>query len=308
MSEKWLVIGGTGLVGSELCSVLRSKGRVVHSVSRKSSSHTGHIIADVTETDWLKLINSSFYDYAVYLAWSNSSIPSEGKVVNVDAALNLANHFHGSKLRGFIYLGSMTVFGQIPHHEIINEFAPKIPNGSYASNKAVACESLMRSSFSFNINILHPTNVWSRESRSIKNWEKILRMNRINPGRNELGIRNMVHSNDVANAIIAVSQRAVGNTNEEFIVNGEIVSWKDFLELLSIRTTSKRVLPLFVANLTKGPIRTVLNNFGFITPLKPPKQKLKIMSCNATFESRKLEQMTGWAAKKQFSYEMRQEK
>jgi len=49
------------------------------------------------------------------------------------------------------------------------------------------------------------------------------------------------------------------------------------IELLSIKTTSKRVLPLFVANLTKGPIRMVLNNFGFITPLKPPKQKLKIM-------------------------------
>jgi hypothetical protein len=110
------------------------------------------------------------------------------------------------------------------------------------------------------------------------------------------------------NAIIGVFRRIIGRTNEEFIVNGEVVSWKDFLELLSIRPTSKRVLPSFVANLTKGPIQKVLNNFGFITPLKLPKYKLKMMACNATFESRKLEQMTGWAAIKKFKFEMRQEK
>ena len=308
MSDKWLVIGGTGLIGSELCIELRSKGSVVHSVSRKSSFHTDHIILDVTEEEWLKLIDSNFYDYVVYCAYSNSSILSESKSVNVDGALKLANHFHGSKLRSFVYLGSMTVFGQVPSHDVINELAHKIPKGTYASNKAIACEQLMDQSFKFNVSVLHPTNVYSRESESIKSWEKVLRMNRINPGRNALGTRNMVHSNDVANAIIEVSRRVVGRRNEEFIVNGEAVSWKDFFELVSTRPSDKKALPLFLASLTRGPIRNVLNRFGIITPLKPPKYKLKMIACNSTFDSRKIHEMTGWVPKKKFKIEMTPEK
>ena len=308
MSEKWLVIGGTGLIGSELCIELRSKGHVVHSVSRKSSFHTDHIIADVAQTDWLKLLDSNYYDYAVYCAYSNSSILSESKIVNVDGVLKLATHFHGSNLRSFVYLGSMTVFGQVPSHDVITELAPKIPNGTYASNKSIACEQLMGQSFSFRLSILHPTNVYSRESESIKNWEKILRVNRINLGRNSFGIRNMVHSNDVANAIIEVSRRIVGNTNEEFIVNGEVVSWKDFIELVSIKESNKKVLPFFLTSLTRGPIRNLLNRFGFITPLKPPKYKMKMMACNSIFNSQKIYEMTGWIPKKIFKLEMRQEK
>lgn len=308
MSEKWLVIGGTGLIGSELCIELRSKGYVVHSVSRKSSFHPDHLIADVTETEWLKLIDSNFYDYVVYLAYSSSIILSESKIVNVDGVLKLATHFHGSKLRSFVYLGSMTIFGQFPSHDVITELASKVPNGIYASNKAIACEQLMGHSFTFRLSILHPTNVYSRESKSIKNWGKVLSMNRINSGKYQLGVRNMVHSNDVANAVIEVSRRVVGSTNEEFIVNGEIVSWKDFFELVSIRPPNKRILPLFLANLTKGPIRSALNKIGFVTPLKPPKYKLKMMACNSIFDNQKLREMTGWVPKKTFKLEMRSEK
>jgi NAD dependent epimerase/dehydratase family enzyme len=68
MSDKWLVIGGIGLIGSELCIELRSRGSVVHSVSRKSSFHTDHIMVDVTETEWPKLMacNSTLDSRKIY--------------------------------------------------------------------------------------------------------------------------------------------------------------------------------------------------------------------------------------------------
>ncbi len=308
MSEKWLVIGGTGHIGSELCFQLRSKGCVVHSVSRNTSLHENHLIADVTKADWLKLIDSNFYDFVVYCAYSNSRNLSESYNVNVDGALKLATHFEGSKLRSFVYLGSMTVFGQVPTHKVINESATKIPNGTYASNKAIAAQRLMGESYTSRLNILHPTNVYSRESESIKNWKSTLSMNRISPGKYELGVRNMVHSNDVANAIIEVSRRVVGNTNEEFIVSGEVVSWKDFFELVSVRPPNKRILPLFLASLTRGPFPSVLNKIGFVTPLRPPKYKLKMMACNTVFDNQKLREMSGWVPKKTFKLEMRPEK
>lgn len=301
---RWIVVGGTGLIGSELCDELRSDGIVAHSFSRRTfSKNNDHIAGDVTKPDWLEKIDRNGYDVVAYLAYSDSENIAESQMINVDQVLKMADYFNGSNLKSFVYLGSMAVFGQVPEDGIANESSRKNPLGTYAFNKNLATQILIGQDYSFKVNVIHPTNVYSKDAKSIRQYVEILRLNRITCGNSITGIRNVVHANDVARSIVAVTKRT-DEANHEFIVSGESITYEKFFELLAYKRTGICV-PLCLASLTRGPIRRCLNGLGFITPLKPPLYKRKIMTATAVFSSRKLNDMTGWYPRKVFEIEVR---
>jgi nucleoside-diphosphate-sugar epimerase len=224
-------------------------------------------------------------------------------MINVDQVLKMADYFNGSNLKSFVYLGSMAVFGQVPEDCIVNESSRKNPVGTYAFNKNVATQLLIDQHYSFKVSVIHPTNVYSKDAKSIRQYVEILRLNRITCGNSISGIRNIVHANDVARSIVAVTKRT-DESNHEFIVNGESITYEKFFDSLAYKRTGIYV-PLCLASFTRGPIRRCLNKLGFITPLKPPLYKRKMMTAASVFSSRKLNEMTGWHSRKVFEMEVR---
>jgi nucleoside-diphosphate-sugar epimerase len=302
-NERWLVVGGKGLIGTELCDELRSVGIVANSFSRRTFKNDDyHITGDVTDPDWLEKIDRNGYDVVAYLAFSDSESFAKSQKINVDQVLKMADYFNGSNLKSFVYLGSMAVFGQVPEYGIVNESSRKNPVGTYAINKTLATQMLIDLNYSFTVNVIHPTNVYSKDAKSIKQYVEILRVNKITCGNRKTGIRNVVHANDVARSIIAVTKRT-DKSNNEFIVNGQSITYEKFFDLLAYKRAGIHV-PLCLASLTRGPIRRCLNELGFITPLKPPRYKRKIMTASSVFSSRKLNEMTGWHSRKVFEKEV----
>jgi len=293
--ERWLIVGGTGLVGSFLSELLRSQGISVRTLSRRNEiDDPRHIVANVLDDGWLAVVDPTAYDNVAYLAYSSSDNQVESAEINSHQVIRLINHFSLSGLKSFIYVGSMAAFGQTFDVDLIDEDQPKNPVGVYATNKMLCTKTILKLDYGFQINVIHPTEVYSIESNRINTYRNLLRNNRIMFDLGGQGLKNIVHASDVAKAIILVGGRSSGLKNEEYIVNGETITWNRWIDLLSPNNVGIKSLPSFFSIFTRGPVRRFLNQRGFITPLQLPKYKRLMMECKSKFSSNKIHEHTGW--------------
>lgn len=301
VSEKWLIVGGTGLVGSFLSELLKSEGHFVRTLSRRNESDDPkHIVANVLDDGWLAVVDPTAYDKVAYLAYSSSDDQVESAEINHHQVIRLINHFGLSGLKSFIYVGSMAAFGQTFDIDLIDEDQPKNPVGVYATNKMVCTKTILKLDYGFQINVIHPTEVYSIESNRINTYQNLLRNNRIMFDLGGQGLKNIVHASDVAKAIILVAGRSSGLKNEEYIVNGETITWKRWICLITPKNVEKKSIPILFSSITRGPVREFLNKHGFMTPLKLPKYKRLMMECKSTFSSNKIHDHTGFIPKVSF--------
>lgn len=304
--SSWLVIGGSGLVGRFFVDRLVSEGHRVSVVSRnpeRVKAPALPIVADISKEGWLGLIDPAEFDYVVHMAYATTEAVKYDRAVTVDSVADLIEHFRSFSLKHFILLGSISVFGMKLPDGRVDEAAPKVPDCEYARNKIDAVTIAMRANTFFPLSVLHPTGVYSENSKRLNMYKKILNQGYILDQEKLHGINNIVHADDVANAILGVARRKSGGKTEEYIINGEVIIFSDWLSALEkfFGLVNRQRLPSFLASLCRGPVRRLLALAGLRAPVRLPAYKKELFERATIFSSQKALAHFGWCAKKRFS-------
>lgn len=302
-----LIIGGTGLVGSYLVARCVAAGFEVAIVSRSADrvpKEARAIVADISSPGWVKNsgINPQDFDVVVHLAYSTTGDASYDRTVTVDSVVETVDHFSASRLQHFIYLGSMSVFGIDLPPGRLDEKAPRVADNDYARNKIDASAAMMEARVNFLVSVLHPTGVYDAASKRIKSYRDMLTSGYIVLDEGGRGINNIIHADDVAAAILACAKRKNGRRAEEYIVNGEAITYGDWFNIIEhqLGVAVRRRVPAKLLQLCRGPLRSVLRGIGFRPPILVPQYKRAIFERDTLLVSDKAAAHFGWRPRLRF--------
>jgi nucleoside-diphosphate-sugar epimerase len=300
---KVLIIGGTGLVGSYLVSRCISYGHDVSVLSRSGRmlQKSVHFIkCDISVPGFSKYLNKNF-DIVVHLAYATSGDAKYNRAVTVDSVFEVLEYFKDSDLKAFIYCGSMSVFGIDLPAGLIDENTIRVPDCEYAINKIDVSKMLIAANVSFKVTILHPTCIYDAFSKRIKNYRDMLSSGYIYLDEGG-GINNIIHADDVALSIIACFTRVLGSRAEEYIVNGELISYKEWFSILEQNIGKAKMprIPVQLEKLCRWRIRSLLSILGVRPPILLPAYKRAMFERKAIFISDKAFLHLGWSPKLRF--------
>lgn len=281
-----------------------SLGYSVSIVTRDSSKikePATAIVADISASDWLSLAEISIddFDVVVFMAYATTEDENYNRRVTVDAVTETVNYFSDSKLSHFIYVGSMSVFGMDLTEDNIDENARRVADNDYACNKIDACHAVVSAEVCFKISILHPTGVYDEYSKRIKMYQDLLENNYIVFDRGGDGINNIVHAKDVAGAVIAGMNRSNGQRAEEYIINGETISYSKWFGVIEEKSSlSGRIkIPLFMSSVCRSIFRKFLNKLNMRIPVYLPTYKRAMFERTSIFHSTKAKRDYNWTPK-----------
>jgi nucleoside-diphosphate-sugar epimerase len=301
---KVLIIGGTGLIGTYLVSRCVLDGHDVSVISRSGEQlheSIDFIKCDISEPGYSKIINKNF-DIVVHLAYATSEDAAYNRAVTVNSVVEVLEYFENTNLKAFIYCGSMSVFGIDLSASLISENTVRVPDCDYAANKIDVCEFLMRAKVSFQVSILHPTGVYDAYSKRIKTYRDMLRSGYICLDAGGGGINNIIHADDVARAVIACFSRVFGNRAEEYIINGELITYREWFSILerSLGNAQMPRIPLQLLKLCRWRMRSLLRMVGLRLPILLPAYKRAMFERKSIFSSDKAFLHLDWTPKRHF--------
>lgn len=304
--SSFLVIGGTGLVGQYLLSRLAMDGHEASVVTREPTRvpiTALPIVADISQVGWLAAIDPAAYDYVVHMAYATTGDAAYDRAVTATSVADTVEHFRDSPLKHFVLLGSMSVFGMELPEGTLDEQMPRVPDCEYAGNKIDAAHAAAQANVAFPISILHPTGVYADASKRLGMYLELLSQGYIVFRHGGQGLNNIVHADDVAAAVLAAAKRKHGGRVEEYIINGETISFADWLGQLEmcLDLQKRKRLPAVLAPICRGPIRRALAALGLRAPIALPAYKATMFERKALFTSDKARLHFGWQASHRFS-------
>lgn len=302
----WLVIGGTGLIGGYLLNRLTMDGHEVSVVTREPKrvpTPARPIVADISQAGWLDAIDPTAYDYVVHMAYATTGDADYDRAVTVTSVAETVKHFRDSLLKHFVLLGSMSVFGMELPAGMLDEQMPRVPDCEYARNKIDAAGAAMGVDVEFPLSVLHPTGVYADGSKRLNMYSEILARGYIVLQAGGQGINNIVHADDVAAAVVAVANRKLGGRVEEYIINGETISFADWLGALEkcLGVEERRRLPVVLAPICRGPVRRIFAAMGLREPIALPAYKAALFERRAALSSDKARLHFAWRASHRFA-------
>lgn len=253
-TAKVIILGGTGIIGRELSSVLLKRGCDVFAISRhsdeSSSSGVQYITADVRDTVALKskLANYSFDVVIDLLSFNEAQLTDMLGVVK-------------DKCSQYIFVSSATVYEGGVSESGITEETPQIESGwDYPLQKIKAEDTLKRVCIEFGLKytIVRPYITYSEQRISFGGWEGFGIVEAIRNERpivigNELAdsVTTLTHSYDLAVGIagLVMNDRAM---DEDFhITSDESMTWREVFK------TTAQILdkPLHVAGVPIDKVR-----------------------------------------------------
>jgi nucleoside-diphosphate-sugar epimerase len=296
-----LIIGGTGLIGSFLQEKCEKSGYSVAIVTRDASRVSvpaKAIVADISVPGWTLSANidPTGFDVVIFMAYATTEDEEYNRRVTVDSVEEAVQFFAGNNLSHFIYVGSMSVFGLDLSDEIIDENSGRVADNDYARNKIDACKAVTSANVDFKVSVLHPTGVYDEHSKRIKMYHELLASHYIVFDDGEQGVNNIVHADDVAEAILAYVNRSAGQRVEEYIVNGEAISYCKWFEVIETKFNliNRFKVPSFMSSLCRGPVRKLLSTLNLRIPVYLPAYKRAMFERQSTFVSDKARQAFGW--------------
>lgn len=306
-TDRVLVIGGTGLVGQHLVRRLVAQGKLVTVTSRSTRDLPAGVVSislDLSVAGWTESskLGRDDFDLVAHLAYSSSGDDAYNRGVTTSSVSEALEFFRNSNsVRHFIYLGSVVIFGMESSIEFSDETMPKVADTSYSTNKVDATLAVMGSDPHFNVSVLHPTGIYTRASQRIETYRDLLSWGYLALNRGGAGLNNIVHAEDVAAAIEACFYRTGGGRAEEYVLNGETISYSDWFTILeaSVKRKTLRHLPVWFAPVCRGPIRRLLANF-FLLPIVMPAYKREMYEQKRVFVSEKAKLHFGWAPRAVF--------
>lgn len=286
MTEKILITGASGFIGSFIVEEALNKGMEVWAAVRKTTSRKylqdkRINFIELDFSDKLKLKDSLHghnFDYVVHAAGVTKCLDindfrrmnTEGTRNFVDALIELQ-----MPIRRFVFLSSLSVYGAIheqqPYADITENDCPK-PNTAYGKSKLDAERYLDSIGNDFPYIILRPTGVYGpREKDYFLMAESIKKHVDFAVGFKRQDI-TFVYVLDVVQAVFLALDRGMSG-RKYFLSDGEVYSSTEFSDLLKkemgVKWMLRIVAPVWVlrivaflgekwSHITKKP--TALNN------------------------------------------------
>ncbi len=262
-----LVTGGTGLIGSNLCKILKSKGHTVSILSRSKAKKPNVFNWNIEENyiDKEAVINS---DYIIHLAGAgiaDKRWTSERKKVLIDSRVKSTNLLFqkvtalNPKLKGFISASGVGYYGALTSEKIFDE--QSAPSNDFLSEICILWEKEATKFNSLNIRtvIFRTGVVFSKQGGAL---EKILKPVKLNVGA-ALGTGKQympwIAIEDLCNMYVS----AIENTELNGIYNAvapEHITNKELTE--SIAKTLKK--PLWLPNVPSFILKIILGELAAI--------------------------------------------
>ena len=176
--NRYLIIGGDGLIGSALANFLKNAGEAVLSTTRHKPTNDDSIYLDLADEvgKWeiLKYIGS--FDAVIFCSGITEFDECENnklitRIVNVENVINLASILERN-CKHFVYLSSNAVFdgsNEYPSHNDIPS-----PINEYGRQKAEV-ENLLLKLYPSSITILRLTKVLGSRNPLFENWSHALK-------------------------------------------------------------------------------------------------------------------------------------
>ncbi|TGM31731.1 NAD-dependent epimerase/dehydratase family protein [Leptospira biflexa] len=146
MSNRILVTGGAGFIGSNLCEQLLKKGHSVVTIDNLRTGKEENVPAgveffnqDLGKPSSLSVLNNRKFDVIIHLAGQSSGeISFEDPVYDINAntvsTINLIEYARKTNVKHFIYASSMSVYGG-QTVEQVSENSPCYPLSYYGVGK-----------------------------------------------------------------------------------------------------------------------------------------------------------------------------
>lgn len=227
--KKIVVVGGSGLIGSNLVAKLRELGAKVESWS--SGNH------DIRQTSNLDFKG---VDYVFHLAAKMSGTEDEIYSVNVDGTRNVIEKAIKAGVKKLVYVSTVMVFEDTGKIEADEKYKKRISHTSmYADSKIQALKLVNKYIKKLPIVVVYPSVVLSNSSELLGSG-KIMSL--VGSGER---VTNYVDVNELTDLLIKAF--VYGKTGEDYILGGRNIRAGDFWWLgRFIR------IPNFVAKLILG--------------------------------------------------------
>jgi len=164
MSEKIMVVGGSGFIGSHLVDKLLQLGYNVVNVDLKINEKVETRIVDITDINWLNLTFKSIkpeivFHLAVYGYEESEQNPTKSILINAIRTLNVLKLARKYNVRKVVHSSSGSIYGE-PQILPLNEGHPTNPTSIYGVTKLCEehfCHLMMQRGLT--ITILRYSNV-----------------------------------------------------------------------------------------------------------------------------------------------------
>ncbi len=139
-----LITGVNGFVGRNLYNALKDYYSVTGLDVNKNDSIDQMLICDITKAEDLKIcLQHSDFDYVIHcaaLAHNDKGLykPEDFYRINTQGTINLLNCFKNTPIKKFIFLSSVSVYGEHNYDIAIDESWPANPISEYADSKLKA--------------------------------------------------------------------------------------------------------------------------------------------------------------------------
>jgi nucleoside-diphosphate-sugar epimerase len=209
----------------------------------------------------------------------------------------------GVQTQKIIFCSSVAAFGRSLPDGTYSETSPVSRDSDYAADKIDAAEFLRQSTTSAQVTILHPTIVYARRSDRVIFYEAALRVSYFQYRKDGSGTYNVVHADDLAEAIFLSLNRVNGDRVENYIVNGEAISFSKWISAIELMCGYDRAprLPQSLAPIARGPVRKLLRLFGVRVPTKLPEFKAIAFETKISFDISKIVRDLNWVPKRNVS-------
>lgn len=273
MTEKILVTGASGFIGTRLVEELVNEGFRVSSLVRskeKGNQNTEIIIGDLTDSQ-LKIDGD--FDTVFHLA-SHTPLEKNKKTlkkVNLDGTRNLFSAING-KTKHFVYISGLGVFGE--PNQIVDENFPFKPNTDFVKIRLEAQKFLEEECKK---NQIQFTAIFFGDVYGKTGWFNEMLVKRLKnktfkiPGKGNY-VKCFVHVDDAVGSLIAIQKKSAFGQNY-IVVDSNPVTFKEFVNYAAnkIQVKNPGSVPMFIAKAVLGGDLIKL----LTTPIKASNEKIK---------------------------------
>lgn len=273
MTEKILVTGASGFIGTRLVEKLIKEGYIVTSLVRnreKGNQNTEIIIGDLTDSQ-LKI--GGDFDTVFHLA-SHTPLEKNKKTlkkVNLEGTKNLFSAIKG-KTKHFVYISGLGVFGE--PKRIVNESSPLKPNTDFVKIRLEAqkfleeeCEKNQIGFTAAYFGDVYGKTGWFNEMLVKRLKKKTFKI----PGNGNY-VKGFVHVDDAVGSLIAIQKKnAFGESY--IVVDSNPATFKEFVNYTAEKSHVKNPgsVPMFIAKAILGGDLIKL----LTTPIEASNEKIK---------------------------------
>jgi nucleoside-diphosphate-sugar epimerase len=273
-----LVTGATGFIGSHIADQLFERGIDVRCIVRKSSNlrwlaGKSYQIFEASLNNVDSLISAvNDVDIIIHSAGLVAARSYEEYLsANRDGTLNLINAaLYNNKLKRFVYVSSQTAFG--PSKSLvrpIDEDSPANPVTAYGKSKLEADRAVMQYKNKLPITIIRPPAVFGPRDTATLSIFKAIKYGLVSYIGLSKKYVSILHSYDVARAVIDSALSSVCEGKAYFISSDEFYSWNKINNVIISAMDKKFAIPVKLphfAVLAAGWINELFGRFA----KKPP--------------------------------------